>query len=91
MSFFATIALVCFTTHSDNIQCDDYFLDKPTTSFVEAQSLTQYHVAEFNTAMDSQSYAKLTDWFKKHKIDKGLDIVTDVDITTREVNEDEIP
>lgn len=91
MSLFAAIAVVCFMTPADNVQCDDYFLDQPQETWSDAEIISDNNRRSFSQAYDSGDVKDLEKWLQNQNIPYGLDIIVDVDIQTQEVHEDNLP
>lgn len=80
---FASIAIVCTMA-----TCSDYYLDTAPT-MVEAQKNTQ--VIDDAFLADWGDEQKLNQWLDKYQIGETVFEIVEIEFTTKEVKEDELP
>lgn len=91
MSLFAAIAVVCFQTASDNVQCEDYYLSQPQYNWEHAQLITNSERDAFDKAFNSGAMVGLNVWLHKHNIPHSLDVIVDIDIQMQQIDEETVP
>lgn len=83
MSLFASIAIVCTMA-----SCSDYYLDTAPT-MADAEKNTQ--VIDNAFLADWGDEQKLNQWLDKYQIGETVFEIVEIEFTTKEVKEDDIP
>lgn len=83
MSLFASIAIVCTMA-----TCSDYYLDTAPT-MAAAEKNTQ--VIDNKFLADWGDEVKLNQWLDKYQIGETVFEIVEIEFTTKEVKEDDIP